>query len=287
MIDQEGIKIDSRLIDQQDKIHLIKLGGYVDQNNVHLLQNSIDENLNSSHYKIIFDLRNLAYMSSAGWGVLIGEIKRFRENGGDIKLINMGPEVFEIYQMLEFYHIIAEYPSLEEAKKGFSSNRELRLLNDASSRYNPESSESKKFEEDNTLIQNENNRDSEIQENPLSADKSDNGQLDTGEKEIEFDFDVNSDKELDQFESKRSNIGYIEFNPLSMERNIDPVMLPLPEKVRKIVGQFPQLGIRQIKKALRHPDYGGVKIGFFKLRSLLKDLDLDTKEKRFRYYKSI
>jgi len=287
MIDQEGIKIDSRLIDQHNNIYLIKLGGYVDQNNVHLLQNSIDENLNESHYKIIFDLRNLAYMSSAGWGVLIGEIKRFRENGGDIKLINMGPEVFEIYQMLEFYHIIAEYPSLEEAKKGFSSNRELRLLNDASNRHNLESRGSEELVDDNTLIQNENNKDGEFQENPSSPVKSENGQLDAVEKEIEFDFDEDSDGEFDQLESKKNNIGYVEFSPLSMERKIDPAMLPLPEKVRKIVGQFPQLGSFQIKKALKHPDYGTVKIGYFKLRSLLKELDLDTKEKRVRYYKSV
>lgn len=286
MIDQEGIKIDSRRIDHDD-IYLISLGGYIDQTNVHLLQHSIDENMNQSQYKIIFDLKNLAYMSSAGWGVLIGEIKRFRENGGDIKLINMGPEVFEIYQMLEFYHIIAEYPSLDEARKGFSSNQELRLLNDSSNdRYNLESQEGEEIDEDSRSIASD-DKTGEFQENPSNINISDNGQSDTFEKEIEFDFDKDSDQEFDQFESKKENIGYIEFNPLSMQKKIDPVMLPLPEKIRKIVGQFPQLKLRQIKKALKHPDYGGVKIGIFKLRSLLKDLDLDTKEKRFRFHKSV
>ena len=28
-------------------------------------------------------------MSSAGWGIFVGEVKRFREKGGDIKLVNM------------------------------------------------------------------------------------------------------------------------------------------------------------------------------------------------------
>lgn len=53
-------------------------------------------------------------------GVLIGEIKRFRENGGDIKLANMGPEIYEIYQMLEFYHIISEYASVADALKSMN-----------------------------------------------------------------------------------------------------------------------------------------------------------------------
>ena len=42
----------------------------------------------------------------------------------------------------------------------------------------------------------------------------------------------------------------------------------------------------KIKKTLRQPEYGVLKIGYWKLRSLLKSLELDTKEKRYRFYRS-
>jgi len=77
------------------------------------------------------------------------------------------------------------------------------------------------------------------------------------------------------------------FSPLSTERKVDAKMLPLPEKVRKIVAQYPQLGLFKIRKTLKHPEFGEVKIGIFKLRSILKDLDLDSKGKRFRFYRSV
>ncbi|RMF59382.1 MAG: anti-sigma factor antagonist, partial [Calditrichaeota bacterium] len=125
MIEQEGIKIESKLVDKKSRITLVTISGYVDQANCHLLQKTIDQCLADECYNLIFDFQHLVYMSSAGWGVLIGEIKRFRENGGDIKLANMGPEIYEIYQMLEFYHIISEYPSVEEALKSFNAFTEM------------------------------------------------------------------------------------------------------------------------------------------------------------------
>ncbi|MFZ0391626.1 MAG: STAS domain-containing protein, partial [Calditrichia bacterium] len=112
---KEGISIQSKIIDKSNNIAVIELGGYIDQANVHLLQKEIDHKINEGLFKIIFNMQNLVYMSSAGWGVLIGEIKRFRENGGDIKLCSLNPEVYEIFQMLEFFHIINEYASIEDA----------------------------------------------------------------------------------------------------------------------------------------------------------------------------
>ena len=43
MIDQDGIKIKLKLIDKNTKILQINLGGYVDQANVHHLQQTITD----------------------------------------------------------------------------------------------------------------------------------------------------------------------------------------------------------------------------------------------------
>ena len=131
MIEQEGIKIETKLVESHPGVVMVETSGYVDQANCHLLQKTIDDSLAGDTYKLIFDFKNLVYMSSAGWGVLIGEIKRFRESGGDIKLANMGPEIYEIYQMLEFYHIISEYPSVEEALKSFGDSLETQRMEEA------------------------------------------------------------------------------------------------------------------------------------------------------------
>jgi hypothetical protein len=59
------------------------------------------------------------YVSSAGWGVFVGEIKGIRENGGDLKLVQMMPEVYDVFEMLEFHRILECYDSIEEAIDDF------------------------------------------------------------------------------------------------------------------------------------------------------------------------
>lgn len=268
---QEGITIQSKLLDKKNDIYLVELGGYVDQANVHLLQKEIDEHIHTGSYKLIFDLQNLIYMSSAGWGVLIGEIKRFRENGGDIKLINMRPEVYEIYQMLEFYHIISEYPSIEEALKSFNVGAEAwiqreQVMKELAEEVTPE------------------NENLDIQKLLNTADDSPEQVVLDGEIEVEISNILEETTESNR--AKPNEMGHVEFVPPQSTRKIDIKLLPITEKIKHIVSKNPTLGPRKIRKKLRTEEYGGVKIGYFKIRSLLKMLELDTREKRYRYYRS-
>ena len=70
------------------------------------------------------------------------------------------------------------------------------------------------------------------------------------------------------------------------ERSIELKQLPVPQKIRYVIEQNPILGIRGIKKMLKSDHFGNAKIGTLKLWLLLRELDLDTKQKRYRYYRS-
>jgi len=59
------------------------------------------------------------YISSAGWGIFISEIKGIRERGGDLKLVRMIPDVYEVFELLEFHYILKAYDSIEEAIRDF------------------------------------------------------------------------------------------------------------------------------------------------------------------------
>lgn len=294
MIEQEGIKIEIRDVDSIPPIRVLNVSGYVDQANCHLLQQTIDKCLKEEFYCLAFNLQNLVYMSSAGWGVLIGEIKRFRESGGDIKLANMGPEIYEIYQMLEFYHIISEYPSVEGAMESFKSMKSSGSERTAKPKREelpplPPEPPSETVQEIDLSID-----DADFTE-LLGAPPASGGESLQPEREdvvLEQDVDINLDSLLSDNPGTSERVpandsSYVEFNPRrSSARKSNLAMMPLPDKVRDIVSHSPHLSPRQIRKTLRLPDYGEVKIGYFKMRSLLKSLDLDSKEKRFRYYRS-
>mgnify|MGYP000935045946 CR=1 FL=1 len=69
-------------------------------------------------------------------------------------------------------------------------------------------------------------------------------------------------------------------------RGIDDVDLPLNEKIKKLVTENPLMTPWGIKRQLNSPRFGYTRIGFFKLRGILKRLGLETRAKRYRFYRS-
>ncbi len=52
----------------------------------------------------------------------MNEIREIRKKGGDPKLANMIPEVYEVFELFEFHHILRAHDTIEEAIKEFGLN---------------------------------------------------------------------------------------------------------------------------------------------------------------------
>ena len=269
----EQMKIESKFADKQGELMVVELGGHIDQTNIYQLQKMFDNIIHSRCYKVIVDFGNLYYMSSAGWGVFIGEIKRFRDNGGDIKLANMNADIYDVFQMLEFFHIMEDYNSVHEAALSFDSQKgELNLVNNHSeSNVDQDLPESGKVFDEFEF--NENGNTLKNEEPATKNQKSKHTEI--------IDFIPGTFQNTNSVENRNED-----FLPLNLEDNAKLYELPIYEKVKRIVAQNPLIGAWGIRKILNHEHFGYTKISFFKLRGLLKDLDLDTKKKRFRYFRS-
>jgi len=103
----------------EDKICVIRVTGSLGAESVGRFEKTLNIAFSRGLYKIIVDLTEVDYITSAGWGVFIGELKGVREKGGDIKLCGMQPDVYEIFQLLELDHFIQAFDTVEEAEKGF------------------------------------------------------------------------------------------------------------------------------------------------------------------------
>ncbi len=115
----EGIQLSVEKTGVGDSISVIKVGGYIDTTTSSELEHALDTLLKEDSYNIIIDLGNVDYVSSAGWGIFISEIKGIREKGGDLKLVRMIPEVYEVFELLEFHYILKAFDTLEEAVRDF------------------------------------------------------------------------------------------------------------------------------------------------------------------------
>lgn len=109
-----------------DDVSIVKVSGYLDTTTADELETALYGLLKRQCHKIIVDLTGVTYISSAGWGIFIGEIKEIRDQGGDLKLAGMVGDVFEVFQLLEFQSILEAYSTTSEAKEAFTSDSSSR-----------------------------------------------------------------------------------------------------------------------------------------------------------------
>jgi anti-sigma B factor antagonist len=117
----DDINISFSKPEDNPEVSVISVRGFVDTTTSGELEESLKRLLKQGQYSIVVDLGGVNYISSAGWGIFISEIKEIRENGGDLKLAAMIGEVYEVFELLEFQTILESFDSIDEAVKSFGA----------------------------------------------------------------------------------------------------------------------------------------------------------------------
>jgi anti-sigma B factor antagonist len=115
----ENISISLSESGQARHVSEIRIDGVIDTLTAGELEEVIDTLIKRHRFNIVVDLAGVDYISSAGWGIFISHIKDVRANGGDILLANMIPNVYEIYELLEFDNILKVYKTVDQARDSF------------------------------------------------------------------------------------------------------------------------------------------------------------------------
>jgi anti-sigma B factor antagonist len=105
-------------------VSVLTLRGTIETTNASGLEETLQRIINEKCYRIVVDLGDVSYISSAGWGIFISEIKRIRRNAGDIKLAAMKPEVREVFDLLEFGNILKPFERTADAIRDFELSNE-------------------------------------------------------------------------------------------------------------------------------------------------------------------
>jgi len=239
----EGIDKSIHKIGVLKDITLLRVSGYIDTTTSPELQKIIAEEIINGSHQFIIDLGGVHYVSSAGWGIFVGEIRGLREKGGDLKIAQMTPDVFEVFEMLEFNRILTCYDSLEEAVDDFDFCRGLKINSPHNGSLN------------------------EVLENET--------------KEGALEHEIYPSKRVEKGLGSPKSTSFIK-----RKSTIEVYDLPITEKIKKIVIENPMSGIWSLKKTLNSERFGFTNIGILKLRSNLKRMGLDTKAKRYRFYRS-
>lgn len=105
-------------------VSVVRVDGVIDTITAPELEKVMNSLLEQKKFYIVVDLGGVDYISSAGWGIFISNIREIRHNSGDIKLARMIPNVYEIFELLEFDSILRAFDSVEKAKSDFNAGAE-------------------------------------------------------------------------------------------------------------------------------------------------------------------
>lgn len=101
-------------------ITAISIMGFLDAYTYSEFEQTINNLFDRNQYKLIVDMSNVDYISSAGAGVFIGAIGLAQENGGNIIIIRPKPGVKEVFDLLGLSQIFPITENMELALKMFS-----------------------------------------------------------------------------------------------------------------------------------------------------------------------
>lgn len=240
----EGIQVSTEVAGSEGQISIIKVGGYIDTTTSSEVERALTGLLKQGRYKIIIDLGNVDYISSAGWGIFISEIKSIRENNGDLKLVSMIPDVYEIFELLEFHHILDVYDSNQEAVQKFQEAEYAGVPSMASS-----------FNET-------------PQEQPYDSHNDSRPAMDDAET-VSGIKESTQVGEMSQATPRAEPQTHRDLSGGSVEN-----------KIKHIVAHNPNFGAYKINKKLNTLEFGFTRVGWFGVRSMLNKLGLNSRTRR-------
>jgi anti-anti-sigma factor len=114
-IDEVGLNV----ADTEDGVTTIEVNGHLDSVTSASLEQVLKKLIADGTVKYVVDLGDVTYISSGGWGIFTGEVRHLREAGGDVVLVGMSPEVYDVYELLGFNDVLKAFATPEEAHRYF------------------------------------------------------------------------------------------------------------------------------------------------------------------------
>jgi len=107
-------------LDENGDLNILRLDGSLDAYSFPRLEATLSQLQENERNRVILDCSSLEYVSSAALGALIGFARHAREKGGDLKLTNLSPKIYNIVELLGFNKILEVCETTDDAAAKFS-----------------------------------------------------------------------------------------------------------------------------------------------------------------------
>jgi anti-anti-sigma factor len=98
---------------------VVEIRGSVDGLTADKLLQTLTEQVQNGHVRLVADCAGLDYTSSAGLRALLGTVKQARQKGGDLRLAAVRAPVLKVLELSGFTSILKYFPDVKDATASF------------------------------------------------------------------------------------------------------------------------------------------------------------------------
>jgi len=102
------------------RANVVKVGGRVDSSTTPDLEKALNELIEGGHFRIVMDMTDLKFISSAGLRALISTVKACRRwNRGDLYLAALPEHILSTFELAGLTRVFKIFPDTTEAVGNF------------------------------------------------------------------------------------------------------------------------------------------------------------------------
>jgi anti-anti-sigma factor len=105
--------------DDREIALVVTIRGNVDGTTADTLLNTLHDQVEAGHTRMVADLSGVDYTSSAGLRALLATVKEARRKGGDLRLADVQPNVRKVLDLSGFTSILKLYDDVDAAVESF------------------------------------------------------------------------------------------------------------------------------------------------------------------------
>ena len=102
--------------EQLDEIVCARLSGRLDSNNAAVVEQALLARIREGHSRLVIDLKNLDYISSAGLRVFLLVAKKLRQQQGQLSLCNLSRPIKQVFEISGFTAILKVCDDIDSAR---------------------------------------------------------------------------------------------------------------------------------------------------------------------------
>ncbi len=101
--------------EMRDDAVILHISGQMREMGADALREELDQLVEAGHFKLIFDLGEVNFVSSTGLGQMMRAYRQAVSNGGYLRVVNPQPLVEEVFRFTKLHTLIGIFPTVEEA----------------------------------------------------------------------------------------------------------------------------------------------------------------------------